>query len=123
MRRNGMKKITLGLIASLVFLPVISFAQSNPQAPASWIAFQKEEHAKQSAFFQQLEAERTAFLNANPDVKSYLDQMKAATAAVINTVASQPKSKSQPGIAKLRTPSLLETISMVAAISARRLCR
>jgi hypothetical protein len=72
-----MTKIALGLMASMMLLPVISFAQLTQQPPASWVAFQNVEKAKRAAFFQQLEADRTAFLNANPDVRAYLDQKRA----------------------------------------------
>ena len=73
-----MKKLTFGLMALIIFLPLTSFAQSTPQPPASWIAFQKQESAKRQAFYQQMKADREAFLNANPDVKSYLDQLRAS---------------------------------------------
>jgi hypothetical protein len=56
-----MNKILLGLMASMLLLPVVSFGQVTQQAPASWIAFQKEETAKRTAFFQQLKADRDAF--------------------------------------------------------------
>ena len=75
-----MKKITCAMIASLILIPVISFAQSSQtpaQPPASWVAFMKQENVKRSAFFQQMKADRDAFLSANPDVKAYLDQMRA----------------------------------------------
>jgi hypothetical protein len=74
-----MKRISLGLIASMLLLPAVSFAQLNTSTPppASWVAFQKEENAKRAAFFQQMETDRTAFLNANPDVKAWLEEMKA----------------------------------------------
>jgi hypothetical protein len=89
-----MKKMALGLIASMVFLPVISFAQlnTNQAPPASWVAFQKQELAKKIAFFQQMEADRTAFLSANPDVKAYLTQMRAANQTRYAAwVATHPK--------------------------------
>ena len=80
-----MKKISWGLIAALILLPVISFAQTNSQnmlkPPASWIAFQKKEHAKQAAFLKQIRAETDAFINANPDVKAYVERARAAAKA------------------------------------------
>jgi hypothetical protein len=72
-----MKKISLGLIASMTLLSVISFAQTTPQPPASWIAFLKDESTKRAAFFQQMHADRQAFLSSHPDAQAYLDQMKA----------------------------------------------
>jgi hypothetical protein len=78
---NDMRKIFLGLIASLTLLPAASFAQTTPQPPASWVAFKQAEHAKQVAFFQQIKADREAFLSANPDVKTYLQQLHASTRA------------------------------------------
>lgn len=87
-----MKKIALGLIASLILLPVICFAQVMPQPPASWIAFQKQEKAKRDAFFQELNADRQAFLNANPDVQTYFQQMQAANKAQhVAWLASHPR--------------------------------
>ena len=76
-----MRKIILGLIASMMFLPVISFAQALPQAPASWIAFQQQENAKKAIFNKQMRGEREAFLNANPEVKQYLEEVHAAAKA------------------------------------------
>ena len=73
-----MKKISLGLLACTLLLTSISFAQTIPQAPASWIAFQKEENAKRAAFFQEMRADREAFLSSNPDAKEYLDAVRAA---------------------------------------------
>ena len=71
----------LGLIASILLLPVISFGQETPQAPASWIAFQKEQSDKRIAFFQQMKADRDAFLSAHPEAKAYLEQMHVAAQA------------------------------------------
>ncbi len=70
-----------GLIASLLLLPMTSFAQSIPQAPASWVAFQKQENAKRAAFYKQMKDDKEAFLRANPDVKSYFEQMHTAANA------------------------------------------
>jgi hypothetical protein len=72
-----MRKIPYGLMASLMLLPVISFGQTVPQAPAAWIAFQKQENIKRTAFFEEMKADREAFLRANPDVKAYFDEMHA----------------------------------------------
>jgi len=72
-----MKNIILALTASIVILPAISFAQTAPQAPASWVAFQQQENAKRIAFIQEMKAEREAFLQANPEVKAYFDQVNA----------------------------------------------
>jgi len=71
----------LGLIVSMMFMPAVSFAQSTPQAPASWIAFQQQENAKRSAFFKEMKADRDAFLSSNPEVKAYLEQVRAAAKA------------------------------------------
>jgi hypothetical protein len=76
-----MKKMTLVLMASLVLLPVISFAQTTPQAPASWVAFQKQERSKMTAFFQEMKADRDAFLSSNPEVKTYLQEMQTTAKA------------------------------------------
>lgn len=78
-----MKKITSLFIVSIILLPMLSFAQSTPQAPASWVAFQKQENAKRLAFFQEMKADREAFFNANPDVKAYFAQMQASAKARI----------------------------------------
>ena len=72
-----MKKITLGLIASLLLLPVISFAQTLPPAPDSWVAFQKVERAKKVAFYKQMRADVDTFLRDHPDAKEYLTQVRA----------------------------------------------
>ncbi len=76
-----MGKMTLGIIASILLLPVPSFAQTTPQPPASWVAFKQAEHTKQVAFFAQLKADRNAFLSVHPEVKSYLAQLHAANMA------------------------------------------
>jgi hypothetical protein len=73
-----MKRTILGLIASIMLLPVISFAQETPQPPAAWVAFQKEESAKRAAFNAQMSSDMRAFMAANPEMKTYLDQMRAA---------------------------------------------
>jgi hypothetical protein len=73
-----MKKMTLAVIASLI-LTGSAFAQSSstsaPKPPAAWVTFQQQQDAKRMAFFKEMSAERTAFLQANPDVKEYFDQM------------------------------------------------
>ena len=83
-----------------MFLPVISFAQTTaqtaqtaPQAPASWVAFQQQENTKRIAFYKQLNDERKAFLKANPDVKAYLEQMHVLARARAKAwkAAHQPK--------------------------------
>jgi|GEM_PF-3551525 hypothetical protein len=76
-----MNRLALGLIASIILLPVISFAQSAPQPPAAWVAFQKEESAKRAAFNAQMSADMKAFMEANPEMKTYFDQMRAAAQA------------------------------------------
>jgi hypothetical protein len=93
-----MKRITAGLMAALMLLPGISFAQTTaaqtaPQAPASWVAFQQQENTKRIAFYKQLNDERKAFLKANPDVKAYLDQMRVLARARAKAwkAAHQPK--------------------------------
>ena len=73
-----MKRISLGFIALTMLLPVISFAQITPQPPAAWVAFQKEESAKRAAFNAQMKAEMQNFLNSNPEVKAYFEEMSAA---------------------------------------------
>jgi len=62
---------------SILIFTASSFAQSNPQAPASWIAFEQQESAKRASFNRQMNAQRDAFLAANPDVQAYLDEMRA----------------------------------------------
>lgn len=88
-----MKKIILGLLVSALVLPALSFAQTTPQPPAAWVAFQKEENVKRAAFFKEMRADRDAFLAANPDVKEYFEQMRAAAKAKFATmrVARQNK--------------------------------
>ena len=76
-----MKKTVLGLVASTMLLPMISFAQTTPQPPAAWVAFQKEENAKRAAFNAQISADMKAFMAANPEVKTYFDEMRAASQA------------------------------------------
>ena len=76
-----MNKMTLGLIASILLLPVISFAQATPQPPAAWVAFQKQENAKRAAFNAQMHADMQAFLQANPEMQTYFTQMRAASQA------------------------------------------
>ena len=76
-----MKKILLGFFALILLLPLISFAQTSPQAPASWIAFQQEQNAKKAAFYKQLKADRETFLNEHPDVRAYIQEMKASNNA------------------------------------------
>jgi hypothetical protein len=95
-----MKKMTLALITSMILLPVLSFAQTTPQAPASWIAFQKQENAKRQAFYQQLKSDRDTFLNANPDVKTYLEQMRAnaKTRMAAWRAAHPPKNPINPAL-------------------------
>jgi hypothetical protein len=77
-----MPKPALGLIVSLILLPVFAFAQTNtqnnPKPPAAWIAFQQQENVKRQVFFKQMKDDRDAFLAANPDAKAYFDQMRAA---------------------------------------------
>ena len=80
-------------MASLILLPVVTFAQTStttpstsssttmPTPPASWITFQQQENAKRATFFKQMKDDRDAFLAANPDAKSYLDQMRTAAQA------------------------------------------
>ena len=76
-----MKRTALGLIASIMLLPVTSFAQVTPQPPAAWVAFQKEESAKRAAFNAQMRAEMQNFLNSNPEVKTYFEEMQASAKA------------------------------------------
>ena len=76
-----MKKLSSALLASIILLPIVSFAQATPQAPASWIAFKQQESAKRIAFFKQMKEDRDAFISANPDVKAYLDEVRAARLA------------------------------------------
>jgi len=73
--------MTLGLMASLMLLPVSSFAQTTPQAPASWVEFQKQESAKRIVFFQQMKADRDAFLSSHPEAQTYLEEMHQAAIA------------------------------------------
>jgi hypothetical protein len=72
-----MKRMFLALIASMMLLPAISFAETTPPAPAAWVTFQNEENAKKAAFFKQLKADMDAFLSSHPEVKAYLDQLHA----------------------------------------------
>ena len=76
-----MKKTILGSIVAMALLSVAAMAQTTPQAPASWISFQQQENAKRAAFFQQMKADRDAFVNANPDVQTYLAELKTAQKA------------------------------------------
>jgi len=76
-----MKRSTLGVIASIMLLPVISLAQVTPQPPAAWVEFQKQESAKRAAFNAQMKADMQNFLASNPEVKSYMDQMRQAAQA------------------------------------------
>ncbi len=78
---NDMKKMSLALMASMMLLPVVSFAQAIPQPPASWVAFQQEEAAKQAAFNKQMKDEVDAFLRSHPEVNAYFDQVRAANKA------------------------------------------
>jgi len=96
-----MKKISLALIVSLLLFPLISFAQSSsttiPTPPASWVAFQQQEHAKRIAFFNQLKADRDAFLSANPDAQTYVNQLRASSQARMNAWrAAHPRKASTP---------------------------
>ena len=72
-----MKKTAIGLLALTLFFPSLSFCQSTTQPPSSWLTFQEQERAKRVAFFQQMNADRETFLQQHPDVKAYLDQMRA----------------------------------------------
>ena len=77
-----MQQLRFGIITTAALLlasPV--WAQSAPQPPASWVDFQQQENAKRAAFYQQLKADREAFLAAHPEAKAYLDQMRATAAA------------------------------------------
>lgn len=73
-----MKKMTLGLLSLLILLPMISYAQTVPQAPSAWVSFQKEQNDKRAAFFKEMRAEKEAFISAHPEVKTYLDQIHEA---------------------------------------------
>lgn len=90
-----MKKTACGLIVVILFVPLVSFAQSNSnsQPPATWVAFQKQQNEKSQVFFQGLKAEREAFLRAHPDVQLYLDQMRVNAQARWQAMraAHQPK--------------------------------
>jgi hypothetical protein len=84
-----MKLLACTLLASLMLLPGISLAQTSTQTttqttlqePASWTAFQKQEQAKRADLFKQLNADKEAFLKANPDVQTYLNQVRTAAQA------------------------------------------
>lgn len=93
-----MKKMTLALIASILFLPALSFAQTTLQPPASWIDFQQKEKVKIAAFFKEMKADTDAFLKANPDAKAYLDQMRANAKARMAAwrAAQQNKNTTNP---------------------------
>lgn len=111
-----MQKLALGLIASLLLLPIVSFAQTSPttnttssttmpKPPASWIAFQQQENVKRAAFFKQMQADRNAFLSANPDAKSFLDQMRAASQARMAAWrAAHPRKTTTPAATTPTTP-------------------
>ena len=91
-----MRKIALGLIVSMMLLPVASFAQTSaqtqlPTPPASWVAFMKAENAKRIAFFKELKAEKEAFLNAHPDAQAYL--IKAQKSHSLKTHATPTATK------------------------------
>ncbi len=88
-----MRTIAPILIISAIALNPISFAQTTPQAPASWVAFQQQENAKRVAFNQQMKADREAFLRANPDVQSYLDQMRAIAKQRMATFRNEHRPK------------------------------
>jgi len=74
-------------MAALILLSGVSWAQTTdttqtaPQPPASWVAFQQQEHAKSLAFFKQLNDDKQAFLKANPDVQAYLNQIRGLAQA------------------------------------------
>ena len=73
-----MKTIAWALMTCLLFSSTPTWAQTAPQAPASWVAFQQQEKAKRIAFFQQMKAERDSFLSSHPEAQAYLDQLHAA---------------------------------------------
>ena len=90
-----MKKATVILMAFALYFSSNSWAQTNTQPPAAWIAFQKEEHLKQAAFFKQLKDDREAFFKANPDAKQYLENLRAAAKARNQAwIASHPGKRS-----------------------------
>jgi hypothetical protein len=95
-----MKKTAWVLIASMMLLPAPSFAQTNSQTTtpaAAWSAFIQQEEAKRKAlppiadkgsyakretqarhaFFKQRKADIEAFFKAHPDVKAYIDKLRA----------------------------------------------
>jgi len=76
-----MKKMPLVFIASMLLLPVVSMAQSRPQPPPEWVAFQKQESAKRAAFNQQIKADTQAFLSSHPEMQTYFAEMQAASKA------------------------------------------
>ena len=70
-----MKKVVFALVAALVFLPAISFAQQQDE----WAVFQKHQGEERAAFNKQMKDERDAFLSSHPDVAARLEaQRKAA---------------------------------------------
>ena len=71
-----MRIIRLGLMASMVLFPLISLAQTAPQAPDSWKAFQKQEILKIDAFYNQMKADRAALIDSDPQVKAYYQQIR-----------------------------------------------
>ena len=88
-----MKKTTLALIASMILLPVISFGQVNPQPPAAWVAFQKEESVKRAAFYAQMKADMQTFLSEHPEVKAYFAEVRSSAQARIATWKAQHQNK------------------------------
>ncbi len=90
-----MKKVFLGVVAALMVLPAMSFAQpaasTEPAAAqaivrpdqfagqAEWSALMKKQAEARKALNEQLNAERDAFLKANPEVAARIEeQMKLA---------------------------------------------
>jgi len=105
---KDMKKISLGLIVSMMILPVFSFAQTDspsslqtdtqtiPKEPASLVAFNKEEMAKRSALDKQIEADREAFFSAHPDAKAYVEELKAIVKARVDAWKIQHPDETPP---------------------------
>lgn len=69
------------LATAFLLMPNLVFAQNNPQPPAAWTEYLQQETAKKQAFYQQIKADRDAFLNSHPEVQTYLQQLHAASKA------------------------------------------
>ena len=67
------KKMIMGLIVAIGFLPVVVFAEQD-----EWMTFQQHQREEQIAFAKQLKEEKENFLKQHPDIVARLEQEKKA---------------------------------------------